>query len=105
MSETGSQSDPAQPAGSDMSWAVDPAQAQKVERTVAEYVEAVASLDPGTQEFLRTVASIDRLGQREFSAAAAMSNRMLERRLDFGARADRGQSSAGAPAGRAAQDH
>jgi uncharacterized protein YaaN involved in tellurite resistance len=82
MSETESQSDPAQPAGSDASWALDPAQAQKVERTVAEYVEAVASLDPGTQEFLRTVASIDRLGQREFSTAAAMSSRMLERRLD-----------------------
>ena len=82
MSETESQSDPAQPAGSDASWALDPARAQKVERTVAEYVEAVASLDPGTQEFLRTVASIDRLGQREFSAAAAMSSRMLERRLD-----------------------
>jgi uncharacterized protein YaaN involved in tellurite resistance len=82
MSETGNPSDPAQPAGSDESWAVDPAQAQKVERTVAEYVEAVASLDPGGRKFLRTVATIDRLGQREFSAAAAMSTRMLERRLD-----------------------
>ena len=28
------------------------------------------------------MASIDRLGQREFSAAAAMSDQMLERRLD-----------------------
>lgn len=82
MSETGNRSDPASPAGSGKSWAADPAQAQKIERTVAEYVETVASLDPGGQKFLRAVASIDRLGQREFSAAAAMSDRMLQRRLD-----------------------
>ena len=73
-------SDPAQPAGSDASWAIDPAQAQRLELTVAEYVETVASLDPRSQKFTRTVASIDRLGQHEFNAAAAMSGRTLSTR-------------------------
>jgi len=82
MEDQAHRSDPAHPAGSAESWVLDPAQAQKLERTVAEYVETVAALDPGGQKFLRTVASIDRLGQREFGTAAAMSDRMLERRLD-----------------------
>jgi uncharacterized protein YaaN involved in tellurite resistance len=93
MEDHAHRSDPAQPAGSDASWAIDPAQAERVERTVAEYVETAASLDPGGQRFLRTVATIDRLGQREFTAAAAMSARTLERRLDV----ERGLLTAKAP--------
>ena len=89
-------SDPAQPAGSDASWAVDPAQAEKIERAVVEYVETVASLDPGSQRYLRTVATIDRLGQREFTATAAMSGHMLERRLEV----ERGLLAARAPLAR-----
>jgi len=75
-------SDSAPPAGSDAFPAMDAAAAEQVERTVAEYVETVASLDPRSQKYLRTVASIDRLGQREFTATAAMSGRTLERRFD-----------------------
>jgi uncharacterized protein YaaN involved in tellurite resistance len=86
-------SDPAQPAGSDASWAVDPTRARKIEATVSEYVENAVSLEPGGQRFLRTVATIERLGQREFNAAAAMSTRMLERRID----AERGLLAARAP--------
>jgi uncharacterized protein YaaN involved in tellurite resistance len=82
MGEAVNHSDPAHPAGSDESWAIDPARAEQFERTVADYVGRVASLDPGGKSFLRTVASVDRLGQREFSMAAAMSDHMLERRLD-----------------------
>ena len=82
MEDLAHRSDPAQPVGSDASWAVDPARAEKIERTVAEYVETVASLDPGDQRYRRTVATIDRLGQREFTATTAMSGHMLERRLE-----------------------
>jgi uncharacterized protein YaaN involved in tellurite resistance len=72
--------DPAQPAGSG-AFAVDPAEAERLDRTVAEYVETLASLEPGRQKFSRAVAAISRLGQREFTAATAMSGRMAERRL------------------------
>ena len=82
MSETGNPSDPAQPAGSDAFGGVDPAEAARLDRTAAEYAETLASLEPGRQKYVRAVAAIDRLGQREFTAAAAMSGRMLERRLD-----------------------
>ena len=82
MSETRDQSDPAHTAGSDSSWSVDPGQAERIDRTVAEYVDTVAALDPGGQRYLRTVATIDRLGQREFTTAAALSTRMLDRRLE-----------------------
>ena len=82
MAELGHSSDPAQPAGSDASRAIDPAQAQEIEKTVAEYVDTVVSLDSRDQKYLRTVAAIDRLGQREFTAAAAMSGRTLDRRLE-----------------------
>jgi uncharacterized protein YaaN involved in tellurite resistance len=82
MSDTRNHSDPAENAGSESSWAVDPAQARRIDQTVAEYVDTVAALDPGGQKFMRTVATIERLGQREFGAAAAMSKSMLERRLN-----------------------
>jgi uncharacterized protein YaaN involved in tellurite resistance len=75
-------SDPAQPAGSGASWAIDPAQAKEIEKTVAEYVDTAVSLDSRDRKYLRTVAAIDRLGQREFTATAAMSGRILERRLE-----------------------
>ncbi len=81
MSDIGN-SDPAPSAGSDAFPGIDAAAAEQVERSVAEYVETVASLDPRSQRYLRTVASIDRLGQREFTATAAMSGRTLERRFE-----------------------
>jgi uncharacterized protein YaaN involved in tellurite resistance len=96
MEEFVPRSDPAQTAGSDASWAVDPAHAEKIERTVAEYVETIASLAPGGQRYLRTVATIDRLGQREFTATAAVSGHMLERRLEV----ERGLLAARAPLAR-----
>ncbi len=96
MEDLAHRSDPAQTAGFDAPWAVDPAQAEKIEGTVVEYVETVASLDPGSQRYLRTVATIDRLGQREFTATAAMSGHMLERRLEV----ERGLLAARAPLAR-----
>ena len=75
-------SDPAQPAGSDASWAIDPAQAKEIEKTVAEYVETAVSLDSRDRKYLRTVAAIDRLGQRDQQAAVGPSGRILERRLE-----------------------
>ena len=96
MEDLAHRSDPAQPAGSDASWAVDPARAEKIDGTVAEYVETVASLDPGGQRYFRTIATIDRLGQREFTAIAAMSGHILERRLEV----ERGLLAARAPLAR-----
>jgi uncharacterized protein YaaN involved in tellurite resistance len=81
MSGTVKQPDPAQSAGSGTFSAVDPIEAERLDRTVAEYVETLASLEPGRPRFLRAVAAISRLGQREFTAATAMSSRMAERRL------------------------
>jgi uncharacterized protein YaaN involved in tellurite resistance len=95
MSDIGS-SDPAPSAGSDAFPGIDAAAAEQVERTVAEYVETVASLDPLSQRYLRTVASIDRLGQREFTATAAMSGRTLERRFEV----ERNKLAAKAPLAR-----
>jgi uncharacterized protein YaaN involved in tellurite resistance len=95
MADLEHRSDPAQPAGSDSSWAVDAVRARKIEATVADYVETAVSLEPGGQRFLRTVATIERLGQREFNAAAAMSTQMLERRID----SERGLLAARAPLG------
>jgi uncharacterized protein YaaN involved in tellurite resistance len=82
MAELGHSSDPAQPAGSDTSWVIDPTRTEEIERTVADYVETVVSLDSRDQKYLRTVAAVARLGQREFTAAAAMSSRTLDRRLE-----------------------
>ncbi len=96
MSDTRNQSDPALLAGSDAFSAVDPAAAERIERTVAEYVETAVSLDPLGQKYLRTIAAIDRLGQREFTATAAMSGRTLELRLDV----ERGRLAAKAPLAR-----
>jgi uncharacterized protein YaaN involved in tellurite resistance len=82
MNETGNPPDPAQTAGSGAFGDIDPAEAARLDRTAAEYAETLASLEPGRQKYLRALAAIDRLGQREFTAAAAMSGRMLQRRLD-----------------------
>jgi uncharacterized protein YaaN involved in tellurite resistance len=81
MSETRNQPDPAQPAGSGAFWDLDPAAAERLDRVVEEFVETLARLEPGRKEYPRAAASIDRLGQREFTATTALSRRMVDRRL------------------------
>jgi uncharacterized protein YaaN involved in tellurite resistance len=99
-------SDPASPAGSDRSDSASfagadaaprhPADVERIGRWVAEFVEAAATLEPGGKKYLRSIASIDRLGQREFAAVSAVSGRMLERRLHV----DRGMLAARGPLAR-----
>lgn len=60
---------------------IDPAAVERIEQLVAEHVELVVSLDRRTPEFRRTLAAIDRLGERDFVATAAMSGRVLDRRF------------------------
>ena len=43
MAELGHSSDPAQPAGSDTSWVIDPTRTEEIERTVADYVETLVA--------------------------------------------------------------
>jgi uncharacterized protein YaaN involved in tellurite resistance len=93
MSDNQHSSDPANPAGSDTFSPRDPAESERIRRYVADFVETVAALDPGGKKYLRSVASIDRLGQREFAAVSAVSGQMLDRRLQ----ADRGLLAARGP--------
>jgi uncharacterized protein YaaN involved in tellurite resistance len=61
--------------------AIDREAAEGIERLAAEQVGALTSGEPGTAELRRTIAAIDRLGERDFVATAAMSGRLLDRRF------------------------
>jgi len=61
--------------------AVDRLAVEGIERLAVEQVGALASGEPGSAELHRAVASIDRLGERDFVATAAMSGRLLDRRF------------------------
>ncbi len=61
---------------------IDPEAVGKIEAIVGEYLEAIGSMDPADPEFDRTVASLGRLGERDFVATAAMSGRLLDRRFN-----------------------
>jgi uncharacterized protein YaaN involved in tellurite resistance len=58
---------------------VDPAVAGQLEATADAFAVSVATLDVHSPEFTGKVGSITRMGDREMRAAAAVSNRMLER--------------------------
>src|ERR1035437_10037274 len=61
--------------------AVDRLAVDGIERLAVEQVGALASEESGSAELHRAVASIDRLGERDFVATAAMSGRLLDRRF------------------------
>jgi uncharacterized protein YaaN involved in tellurite resistance len=60
---------------------IEPGAAERIERLVSDYVRSICALDPRDDEYRRTVATVERLGEREFVATAAMSGRLLDRRF------------------------
>jgi uncharacterized protein YaaN involved in tellurite resistance len=60
---------------------IDPTAAEGIERLAAEQVETLLAEEPGSVELHRSVASIDRLGERDFVVTATMSGRLLDRRF------------------------
>jgi len=69
------------PAGPPADLAIDPADTERLDSLAAHYVEVIASADTRSPQFRQTQAAIDRLGEREFVATAAVSARVLERGL------------------------
>jgi uncharacterized protein YaaN involved in tellurite resistance len=57
------------------------AQDEAIERLALEQVDELLGMEPGGAELGRTVAALERLGDREFIATAAMSGRLLDRRF------------------------
>ena len=60
---------------------IEPGATERIERLVSDYVRSICALDPRDPEYQRTVATVQRLGEREFVATAAMSGRLLDRRF------------------------
>jgi len=60
---------------------IEPGAAERIDRLVAGYVRSICALDTGDAEYQRTVETVERLGEREFVATAAMSGRLLDRRF------------------------
>ncbi len=60
---------------------IEPGATERIERLVSDYVRSICALDPRDDEYRRTVATVERLGEREFVATAAMSGRLLDRRF------------------------
>jgi uncharacterized protein YaaN involved in tellurite resistance len=60
---------------------IEPSAAERIDQLVASYVRSICALDPGDAGYQRTVATVERLGEREFVATAAMSGRLLDRRF------------------------
>lgn len=84
MTYSDKSSNPAEPTkgppGFD-SGAVDEASMRGIELLAAERVGAFLSPDLGMADMQRMIAAIDRLGERDFVATAAMSGRLLDRRF------------------------
>jgi uncharacterized protein YaaN involved in tellurite resistance len=84
VSQSDESSNPAEPQEVPpgfVSDAVDRVAIQGIERLAIEQAEALVSGEPGSAELHRAVASIDRMGERDFVATAAMSGRLLDRRF------------------------
>ena len=58
---------------------IGPADKTKLDAMVANYVDAVTSLDPHSQAFADKVKDIGKLGDDDIRASAAVSNRLLEK--------------------------
>ncbi|MFF1633029.1 toxic anion resistance protein [Leifsonia sp. NPDC058248] len=59
--------------------AVAPDKRAELEAKAQAFVADLATLEPGSPEFTRTIADITRLGEQEIRSSADVSNRMLER--------------------------
>lgn len=84
MSQSSKSSNPAEPQEVPpgfVSEAVDPLVIEGIELLAVEQVDALVLVEPGSAELTRAVAGIDRLGERDFVATAAMSGRLLDRRF------------------------
>jgi uncharacterized protein YaaN involved in tellurite resistance len=57
------------------------AQDEAIERLALEQVDELLASEPGSPDLGRMIASLERLGDREFVATAAMSGRLLDRRF------------------------
>lgn len=68
-------------AGPSAELQIEPGAAERIERLVSGYVRSICALDLRDEEYQRTVATVERLGEREFVATAAMSGRLLDRRF------------------------
>jgi len=60
---------------------IDAADRAKLDGMVASYVDSVASLDPHSQAFADKVKDINKLGDDDIRASAAVSNRLLDKPL------------------------
>lgn len=60
---------------------VDRLAVEGIERLAVQQVGALATEESGSAELRRVIASLDRLGERDFVATAAMSGRLLDRRF------------------------
>lgn len=60
---------------------ISPESAEKLESLAADLVDAIVEAEPGSGELARAIAAVDRLGERDFVATAAMSGRVLDRRF------------------------
>jgi len=58
---------------------IGPADKTKLDAMVANYVDAVSSLDPHSQAFADKVKDIGKLGDDDIRASASVSNRLLEK--------------------------
>jgi uncharacterized protein YaaN involved in tellurite resistance len=64
-----------------MAIGIDPRSVERIEKLVAEVVEAVVSARPDGPDHDRILEAIEHLGEREFLATAALSGRVLDRRF------------------------
>ena len=60
---------------------IEPESVEGIERMAVEYVDAFVATDPSNPDSARTIAAIDRLGERDFVVTAAISGRLLDRRF------------------------
>ena len=84
MSQPSKSSNPAEPQEVPpgfVSTPINPLAIQGIDRLAVEQVDGLILVEPGSAELTRAVAGIDRLGERDFVATAAMSGRLLDRRF------------------------
>jgi uncharacterized protein YaaN involved in tellurite resistance len=60
---------------------IEPESVEGIERLAAGYVDAFVATDLSAPDSARTIAAIDRLGERDFVVTAAISGRLLDRRF------------------------
>ena len=82
MSDSDKSTSPAEPEEAPPGFVSDAAsQDEPIERLALEQVDELLAAEPGSPEMGRMIAALERLGDREFVATAAMSGRLLDRRF------------------------